>query len=162
MDATRRTSFRQVVYIKTNLNPWHLDEMFIKMNSKGHYLWRAVDQDGEVLDMLVQSRRNKKATKRFFRKLLKGLRYVPRVIITGKLMSYSAPKAEVMPGVEHRRHKGLNNCAENRAPADQSTRACDATLQVGGACTTIPFSFRHHLVALQTTKASADGCALPS
>jgi transposase-like protein len=63
---------------------WHLDEMFIKINGKDHYLWRAVGQDGNVLDMLVQSRRNKKAAKRFFRKLLKGLRYVPRVIITDK------------------------------------------------------------------------------
>ncbi len=92
---------------------WHLDEMFIKINGKDHYLWRAVDQDGNVLDILVQSRRNKKAAKRFFRKLLKGLRYVPRVIITDKLKSYGAAKAEVMPGVEHRQHKGLNNRAEN-------------------------------------------------
>ncbi len=73
---------------------WHLDEMFIKMNRKDHYLWRAVDEDGNVLDILVQSRRNKKAAKRFFRKLLKGLRYVPRVIITtDKLKSYGAAKA---------------------------------------------------------------------
>ncbi len=92
---------------------WHLDEVFIKINGKDHYLWRAVDQDGNVLDILVQSRRNKKAAKRFFRKLLKGLRYVPRVIVTDKLQSYSAAKAEVMPGVQHRQHKGLNNRAEN-------------------------------------------------
>jgi len=70
-------------------------------------------QDGNVLDILVQNRRNKKAAKRFFRKLLKGLRYVPRVIITDKLRSYSAARAEIMPGVEHRQHKGLNNRAEN-------------------------------------------------
>ncbi len=87
--------------------------MFIKINGKDHYLWRAVDQDGNVLDIVVQSRRNKKAAKRFFRKLLKGMRYVPRVIITDKLRSYSAAKAEVMPGVEHRQHEGLNNRAEN-------------------------------------------------
>ena len=92
---------------------WHMDEMFIKVNGKDHYLWRAVDQDANVLDILVQSRRNKKAAKKFFRKLLKGLRYVPRVIITDKLKSYGAAKAEIMPGVEHRRHKGLNNRAEN-------------------------------------------------
>ena len=60
---------------------WHLDEMFIKMNGKDHYLWRAVDQDGNVLEILVQSRRDKKAAKRFFRKLLKGLQYVPRVMV---------------------------------------------------------------------------------
>ena len=57
---------------------WHLDEVFLKINGGLHYLWRAVDQDGDVLDILVQTRRDKKAAKRFFRKLLKGLRYVPR------------------------------------------------------------------------------------
>ena len=64
---------------------WHLDEVFLKINGRLHYLWRAVDQDGEVLDILVQRHRDKKAAKKFFRKLLKGLRYVPRVIITDKL-----------------------------------------------------------------------------
>src|SRR6266850_1255809 len=69
---------------------WHLDEVFLKINGSVHYLWRAVDQDGEVLDILVQSRRDKRAAKKFFRKLLKALRYVPRLIITDKLKSYSA------------------------------------------------------------------------
>jgi len=78
-----------------------LDEVFLKINGRLHYLWRAVDQDGEVLDVLVQIRRDKKAAKKFFRKLLTGLRYVPRVIITDKLRSYSAAKAQVMPSVEH-------------------------------------------------------------
>jgi len=64
---------------------WHLDEVFLTINGTRHYLWRAVDQDGHVLDILVQSRRNKKAPKKVFRKLLKGLMYVPRVIITDKL-----------------------------------------------------------------------------
>ena len=72
-----------------------------------------VDQDGDVLGILVQSYRNKKAAKKFFRKLLKGLRYVPRVIITDKLRSYSAAKVEVLPSVEHRQHKYQNNRAEN-------------------------------------------------
>jgi putative transposase len=66
-----------------------------------------------VLDILVQSRRNKKAAKKFFRKLLKGLEYVPRVIITDKLASYAAAKKEILSSVEHRQHKGLNNRAEN-------------------------------------------------
>ena len=65
------------------------------------------------MDILVQRRRDRKAAKKFFRKLLKGLRYVPRVIITDKLKSYSAAKAEVMPSVEHRQHKYQNNRAEN-------------------------------------------------
>ena len=92
---------------------WHLDEMFIKIHGRVHYLWRAVDQDGDVLDILVQSRRDKKAAKKFFRKLLKGLQYVPRVIITDKLKSYSAAQAELLPSVEHRQDKGQNNRAEN-------------------------------------------------
>jgi len=90
-----------------------MDEMFIQTNGKEHFLWRAVDQDGNVLDILAQSRRDKKAAKKFFRKLLKGLQYVPGVIITDQLKSYGAAKAEVMPSVEHHRGKGLNNRAEN-------------------------------------------------
>jgi putative transposase len=92
---------------------WHLDEVFITINGQMHYLWRAVDQDGTVLDILVQSRRNKRAAKKFFRRLLKGLQYVPRVLITDKLASYDAAKREVLPSVAHQRHKGLNNRAEN-------------------------------------------------
>jgi putative transposase len=92
---------------------WHLDEVFVKLNGQPHYLWRAVDQAGVVLDILVQPHRDKIAAKRFFRKLLKGLQYVPRVLITDKLQSYGAAKAELLPGVEHRQHKGLNNRAEN-------------------------------------------------
>jgi putative transposase len=92
---------------------WHLDEVFLTINGQVHYLWRAVDQDGEVLDILVQSRRDKKAAKKFLRKLLKGLRYVPDVIITDKLRSYSAARAGVMPSVEHIQQKYQNNRAEN-------------------------------------------------
>jgi len=105
---------------------WHLDEMFIKIHGRVHYLWRAVDQDGDVLDILVQNRRDKKAARKFFRKLLKGLLYVPSVIITDKLKSYSAAKAEVMPGVEHRQHKGLNNRAEN---SHQPTRVRERVMR---------------------------------
>ena len=94
-------------------NKWYMDEMLLMLLGKKHYLWRAVDQDGDVLDILVQSRRNKKAAQRFFRKLLKGLQYVPRVIITDKLKRYGAAKREILPGVEHRQHKRLNNRAEN-------------------------------------------------
>lgn len=90
-----------------------LDEVFLKINGRLHYLWRAVDRDGDVLDILVQSHRDKKAVKKFFRKLLKGLQYVPRVIITDKLRSYHAAIAEVLPGVEHLQQKYQNNRAEN-------------------------------------------------
>jgi len=92
---------------------WYLDEVFISINGQQHYLWRAVDQDGTVLDILVQSRRDKAAAKKFFRRLLKGLASVPRVIISDKLASYGAAKRDVLPSVEHRQHKRLNNRAEH-------------------------------------------------
>ncbi|WP_429925389.1 IS6 family transposase (plasmid) [Agrobacterium vitis] len=92
---------------------WHFDVVVITIAGKKHWLWRAVDQDGFVLDVLVQSRRDAKAAKRLMRKLLKGQGRSPRVMITDKLRSDSAAKRKVMPGVEHRSHKGLNNRAEN-------------------------------------------------
>ncbi len=92
---------------------WHLDEVFVSINGVQHYLWRAVDQDGTVLDILVQSRRNTQAAKKFFRRLLKDLASVPRVLITDTLASYGAARRAVLPSVEHRRHQGLNNRAEN-------------------------------------------------
>lgn len=72
-----------------------------------------MDQTGVLLDILVQSRRNTKAATKFFKKLFKGLEYVPRVIITDKLRSYGAAKKELLPKIEHRQHKRLNNRAEN-------------------------------------------------
>ena len=90
---------------------WHLDEVFLKIYGKRQYLWRAVDQHGNVLDILVQSRRNKAAAKKFFRKLLKRCTYVPRVLITDKLASYGAAKRKVLPSVEHRQSRYPNNRA---------------------------------------------------
>ena len=92
---------------------WYLDEVVISIRGKKHWLWRAVNQDGFVLDVLVQSRRNAKAATRLMRKLLRGQGRAPRVMITDKLRSYDAARREIMPGVEHRSHKGLNNRAEN-------------------------------------------------
>src|SRR5258708_11120224 len=108
-------------------NIWHMDEVVLPIRGKKHVLWRAVDQDGTVLDILVQSRRNTKAAKRFFRKLLKGLHSVPRVIITDKLRSYGAAKREILPGVEHRQHKRLNNRAEN---SHQPTRLREKKMRI--------------------------------
>ena len=92
---------------------WHLDEVFVKINGITGYLWRGIDQHGNVLDVLVQSRRNAKAAKRFFRKLLKGLRYVPRVLVTDKLASYGVAHRQLMGSVAHRQSRYLNNRAEN-------------------------------------------------
>ena len=109
---------------------WHLDEVFLKINGKTSYLWRAVDQHGNVLDILVQRRRNKAAAKKFFRKpgalWAKGCTYVPRVLITDKLGSYEAAKQEVMPNVEHRQHRRLNNRSEN---SHQPTRQRERTMR---------------------------------
>ena len=103
---------------------WHLDEVFIRINGKIHYLWRAVDQHGNVLDILVQPRRDAQAAKKFFRRLLKGLRYGPRVLVTDKLASYGAAHRVVMPSVAHRRSKYLNNRAENsHQPTRQRERS---------------------------------------
>jgi putative transposase len=113
---------------------WHLDEVFLKINGKTHYLWRAVDQQGTVLDILVTSRRDAKAATRFFRKLLKGLRYVPRMLVTDKLASYGVAHRRLIPSVEHRRSKYLNNRAEN---SHQPTRARERAMRkfrsLGGA-----------------------------
>jgi putative transposase len=92
---------------------WHLDEVVISIAGRKHWLWRAVDQDGYVLDEIVQSRRDTKAAKRLLIRLLKKQGMPPKRIITDKLRSYGAAKREVMPAVEHRSHKGLNNRAEN-------------------------------------------------
>ncbi|WP_429349455.1 IS6 family transposase [Paraburkholderia sp. Clong3] len=91
---------------------WHLDEMVVTINGTKHWLWRAVDQHGAVLDVLVQSRRDKAAAKRLMRKLLRRFGR-PRVIVTDKLRSYKAANDEIGLNVDHRQHKGLNNRAEN-------------------------------------------------
>ncbi|CAL9516794.1 IS6 family transposase ISRH1 [Streptomyces sp. enrichment culture] len=134
---------------------WHLDEVFLKVNGELKYLWRAVDQDGNVLDILVQNRRDKAAAGRFFRRPMKKTRTVPRVIVTDKLRSYGAAHREVMPSVEHRSHKGLNNRAENsHQPTKQRERAMKGFRSVGGAQRFLsafsgisrPFRPRRHLM----------------
>ncbi len=102
---------------------WYLDEVFVKIRGKLHYLWRAVDQDGDTIDILVQKRRNKTAARRFFRKLLKGERAVPWRIVTDKLKSYSAAKRDVMPSVNHCSDQYANNRAEvSHEPTRQQER----------------------------------------
>ncbi len=92
---------------------WHLDEVVLTIAGVKHWLWRAVDQNGLVLDIVVPSRRDTKAARRLLRKLLKRQCRTPRVMVTDKLASYGAAKREIMPSVEQRAHKGLNNRAEN-------------------------------------------------
>ena len=92
---------------------WHLDEIVVKIKGRKFWLWRAVDQNGVVLDEILQRRRDKKATKRPLYRLMKTQGRTPKCFITDKLRSYGAAKREIAPGVEHRSHKGLNNRAEN-------------------------------------------------
>jgi putative transposase len=92
---------------------WHLDEVVISINGETRYLWRAVDQDGYVLDEIVQARRDTKAAKRLLTRLLRKQGCRPKRIVTDKLRSYGAAKRTVMPDIEHRSHKGLNNRGEN-------------------------------------------------
>ena len=92
---------------------WHLDEVFIRIRGVLHYLWRAVDQHGVVLDILVQDRRNGAAAKRFFKHLLRGLQYKPRRLVTDGLRSYGVAHRAIIPDVRHRTSRYLNNRAEN-------------------------------------------------
>ncbi len=92
---------------------WHLDEVVISISGKKHWLWRAVDQNGYVLDEIVQPRRNTKAAKRLLTRLLQKQGMPPKRIITDKLRSYGAAQKQIMAHVERRSHKGLNNRAEN-------------------------------------------------
>ena len=92
---------------------WHLDEMVVSIGGRRMYMWRAVDSEGFVLDVLVQSRRDKRAAERLLRKLLRKHGRSPRAMITDKLGSYGAARRDMGMKFEHRHHKGLNNRAEN-------------------------------------------------
>ena len=92
---------------------WHLDEVVISINGEKRYLWRAVDQDGYVLDEIVQIHRDTRAARRLLTRLLRKQGCPPKRIVTDKLASYDAARRKIMPKVEHRQHKGLNNRAEN-------------------------------------------------
>ena len=91
---------------------WHMDEVFLRMNGVLHYLWRAVDQHGVVLDILVQEKRDGAAAKRFFKRLLQGLQYKPKRLVTDGLRSYGVARRVLRPGVKHRTSRYLNNRAE--------------------------------------------------
>jgi putative transposase len=92
---------------------WHLDEVFIRIRGVLHYLWRAVDQHGVVLDILVQEKRDGAAAKRFFKRLLQGLHYKPKRLVTDGLRSYGVAHRALLPDVKHRTSRYLNNRAEN-------------------------------------------------
>ena len=102
---------------------WHLDEVFVTIQGQRRYLWRAVDQDGDVIDILVQSWRNRRAAERFFRKLLKGQGRVPFRLVTDRLNSYGAVLRTIMPSVNHDTGRYANNRAEvSHQPTRQRER----------------------------------------
>ena len=102
---------------------WYLDELFVTMQGRQHYLWRAGDEDGDVIDILVQSRRDRRAAVQFFRTLLKREGHVPRRLITDKLRSYAAAHRTVMPSVMHSTRQYENNRAEvSHQPSRQRER----------------------------------------
>ncbi len=88
------------------------DEVFVRIDGKQHYLWRAVDQDGEVVDVFLQKRRDGAAAKRFFRRLLKAHGSDPRKIVTDKLRSYGVAHRELIPNTVHDSSQYSNNRAE--------------------------------------------------
>jgi putative transposase len=130
--AAKRIRFRA----STFGDKWHLDEVVITIKWKHYWLWRAVDQHGYVLDVLVQSRRNTQAAERLMRKLFRKHGKTPRVMVTDKLKSYAAANRKIGLKFVHRQHKGLNNRADvdegksvNFARVNVSTPICK-----GGKC----------------------------
>ena len=128
---------------------WHLDEVVVTIGGRKHWLWRAVDQDGYVLDEIVQTRRDTKAAKRLLIRLLKKQGLAPKRIVTDKLRSYGAAKRDVMPAIEHRSHKGLNNRAENsHLPLRKRERVMQGFRSVGSLQQFVPVfsAVRNHFV----------------
>jgi hypothetical protein len=132
-------------------------QVFIRIQGELHYLWRAVDQDGVMLDILVQSRRDAGAARRFFKRLLKGLQYVPRVLVTDKLRSYGVAQRALLPEVEHRQSRYLNNRAENSHRPTRRRERQDAAVQVGTAGPTLPVGSCLHPRAFSSATPSDDG-----
>jgi len=126
---------------------WHLDEVVIAIKGKRHWLWRAVDQNGAVLDILVQSRRDTRAAARLMRKLLSKQGKAPRVMVTDKLKSYASANIKMGLKFKHRQHKGLNNRAEN---SHQPTRVREKVMRrYKSACHLQRFLSVHEQIANQ-------------
>ncbi len=105
---------------------WHVDEAFLKINGDYLYLWRAVDQDGDVLDVLVLRRRNRVTAERFFRKILQRQGRAPRIVVMDGLSRYPAAIRSVLPEAEHDTRCYANNRVEN---SHQATRRKERQMQ---------------------------------
>ena len=137
---------------------WFLDEVFVRINGERQYLWRAVDQDGDLIDVLVQPRRDGRAARRSFRKLLKSRRQEPSRLVTDKLGSYRAAHRDIMPAVTHDTHRYANNRVEaSHQPTRQRERQmrgftsrdhAQRFLHVHGVSQNLFRVGRHHLRAV--------------
>ena len=128
---------------------WHLDEVFVSINGRNMYLWRAVDCEGEVLDLLIQSRRNKTAALKLMRKLLKAQGFAPAAVVTDKLPSYGAALSDLGMQGKHITGRRSNNPGRELSPAGSAARTTHATLQVSRFSAEISFNTRRHLQHLQ-------------
>jgi putative transposase len=141
---------------------WHLDEVFIKIDGRLVYLWRAVDAEGEVLDVLVQSKRDKRAALKLMRKLLRKIGFVPDKVVTDDLRSYGAAARDL--GISHRHERGRwrNNRAENsHQPTRRRERKMQGFKSAGSAqrflsfhaATSNTFNVQRHLISAKTHRA---------
>jgi putative transposase len=140
---------------------WHLDEVFVSINVKRMYLWRTVDGEGEVLDILVQSRRNKKAALKLMRKLLKKQGFVPDAFVTDKLPSYGAALRDLNMTEKHVTGGRSNNRAENsHLPVRQRERRVQRFRAAGSAQRFLSthtaiyntFNVQRHLITRKTLR----------
>ena len=137
---------------------FYIDEVFVKINGKQHYLWRAVDQDGEVVDVYLQARRDGAAAKRFFKRLLRSHGTEPRKIVTDKMRSYGVAHRELIPDAIHSTKQYENNRAEQSHEATRvrergmrkfkSIRQARRFLGVHAAVSNL-FNLGRHLVGAQ-------------
>ena len=118
---------------------WHLDEVVVQIGGETFWLWRAVDANGDALDILVQKRRNAKAAMRFFKRLLASYGD-PRVVVTDKLRSYIKPIRTQAPKADHRAHKGLNNRAEGSHRPTRKREKNNGSVQIASTSPKVPCS----------------------
>lgn len=141
---------------------WHLDEMVVRIRGQRMYMWRAVDREGEVLDMLVQKRRNKAAALKLLRKLLKNQRYVPETIVTDGLGSYPAALKPLNCVQRHRpgRLRDNNRVENSHLPVRRRERKMQRFKSQGQAQRFVSthsaiyntFNIQRHLISRKTMR----------